>query len=80
MDDLQPPGVLTTSGDIEFGIEEILDSRIRKIGRGSRKEVLVKWTGYAKPSCHPEVDFQETAALDAYEIKIMTRRTGGVML
>ena len=68
-DDAQPPGMLVENGETEFGIEEILSSRVRKIGRGKRKEVLVKWIGYAKPSWHPEIDFQETIALDLYETK-----------
>lgn len=65
-DDAQPPGILTNSGEIEFGIDEILDSRIRKIGKGKRKELLVKWTGYAKPTWHPEIDFKETIAFDTF--------------
>lgn len=68
-DDTQPPGLLTDNGDIEFGIDEILKSRLRKVGRGKRKELLVKWTGYAIPSWHPETDFLETTAYEAFQAK-----------
>lgn len=65
-DDSQPPGIVMDDGDIEFGIDKILKSRMRKVGRGKRKELLVKWTGYAKPSWHPEIDFLETTAYDTF--------------
>lgn len=38
-DDTQPPGLLTETGEIEYGIDEILQSRVRKVGRGKRKEL-----------------------------------------
>lgn len=69
-DDAQPPGILMNDGEVEYGIDEILNSRLRKVGRGKRKEVLVKWTGYAKPTWHPEIDFLETSALELYESKL----------
>ena len=69
VDDSQPPGILMDNSDIEFGIDEILNSRYKKVGRGKRKEVLVKWTGYAKPSWHPEIDFDQTIALDKFKKK-----------
>lgn len=68
-DDIQPQGLISSSGDIEFGIDEILNVRWKKIGRGKRQEVLVKWTGFATPTWHPLDDFQETVALDVYEAK-----------
>jgi hypothetical protein len=66
-DDTQPPPTLSKEGDEEFGVEKILQARTRRIGRGLRREVLVKWAGYANPSWHPLADFQETTALDAFE-------------
>lgn len=33
-DDAQPPGLLMGNGELKFGIEKVLDSRIKKIGRG----------------------------------------------
>ena len=69
-DDVQPTGILMSDGETEFGIDKILDTRFKKVGKGKRKEVLVKWTGYARPSWHPEKDFQNTVALDNYESKL----------
>ena len=69
VDDSQPPGILTDAGDQEFGIDHILRARSKKIGRGQRREVLVKWTGYAQPSWHPLRDFQDTVALETFEAK-----------
>lgn len=68
-DDIQPQGLQMMDGDIEYGIDEILQVRTRKIGRGKRKEALVKWTGYAITSWHPLDDFQDTIALDIFENK-----------
>jgi hypothetical protein len=68
-DDSQPPPVITKLGDEEYGVEEILRARTKRYGRGSRREVLVKWLGYAQPSWHPLSDFEETAALDAFEAR-----------
>ena len=68
-DDSQPPGIITSTGDEEYGVEEILRARTRRIGRGSRREVLVRWTGYAQPSWHPLKDFEDTVALDTFESK-----------
>ena len=67
VDDAQPPGKMMENAVLEFGVDEILNSRLRKMGRGKRKEVLVKWTGYAKPTWHPEIDFQETVALENFK-------------
>jgi hypothetical protein len=63
----QPPPIVTELGDEEYGVEKILRAKTRGYGRGSRREVLVKWLGYARPSWHPLSDFEETAALDAFE-------------
>jgi hypothetical protein len=65
----QPPAIITEDGEEEYEVEEILRARTRKVGRGSRKEVLVKWTGYAKPTWEPLANFEDTAALDAFEGK-----------
>lgn len=68
-DDTQPPGIVTETGDTEYGIDEILQSRVIKVGRGKRKELLVKWTGYAQPTWHPEQDFEDTIAFDVFQNK-----------
>jgi hypothetical protein len=63
----QPPAIITEEGEEEYEVEEILRARTRKIGRGSRKEVLVKWTGYTRPTWEPLTNFEDTAALDTFE-------------
>jgi hypothetical protein len=63
----QPPAVITEDGEEEFEIEEILRARTRRIGRGSRREVLVKWTGYARLTWEPLASLEDTAALDTFE-------------
>lgn len=49
MDDSQPPPI-RVDGEWEYQVEEILAARTRKIGRGKRREALVKWVGYAETS------------------------------
>lgn len=71
--DPQPPALLISDGDDgedsheEWSVERILDERTRRVGRGSRKEVLVKWVGYQRPTWEPRSALEETAALDAWE-------------
>ncbi|KAL5606185.1 uncharacterized protein BROUX77_003378 [Berkeleyomyces rouxiae] len=69
-DDAQPPHIEENDyGEPEFLVEQILRSRRRRIGRGFRRELLVKWVGYAEPDWRPRADFEETEALDAFEAK-----------
>jgi hypothetical protein len=63
----QPPAVVAEDGEEEFEVEEILRARTRKFGRGSRREVLVKWTGYTRPTWEPFASFEDTTALDTFE-------------
>lgn len=51
--------------DEEWQVEEIL--KAKKV-RG-KTELLVKWTGYAKPTWEPLSNFEETEALDRFEAK-----------
>jgi hypothetical protein len=44
-DDIQPPS-LFVDGEPEYTIEKIKRARLKKMGRGSRKKVLVKWKKY----------------------------------
>lgn len=70
-DDMQPPAVIRGSDDDgrgedeEWQVEEIL--KAKKV-RG-KTELLVKWTGYAKPTWEPLSNFEETEALDRFEAK-----------
>jgi hypothetical protein len=72
----QPPAITTDIGEEEFEVEEILRARTRKIGRGTRREVLVKWTGYARPTWEPLTNLENTIALDKFEAR---SRGGEVM-
>jgi hypothetical protein len=42
----EPPEPIEIDGYLEDEVEEILDKRIRKFGRGQQVSYLVKWTGY----------------------------------
>src|SRR5271163_2167307 len=71
----QPPAIIADDGEEEFEVEEILQARTRKLGRGSRREVLVKWSGYAKPTWEPLASLEDTAALDTFERRYGTAKT-----
>ena len=63
----QLPAIVLEDGKEEYEVEEILRARTRKIGRGSRREILVKWTGYSRPTWEPLASFEDTVALNAFE-------------
>ena len=54
-------------GEEEYEVKEILRAYTRRFGRGSRREVLVKWTGYTKPTWEPLASLEDITALDAFE-------------
>jgi hypothetical protein len=60
-DDAQPPAVLIDNND-EWAVEEILQTRTRRRGRGVTREVYVKWNGYAEPTWEPVENLDETEA------------------
>lgn len=66
VDDSQPPP-MRVDGALEYQVEEILAARTRKIGRGKRREALVKWVGYAETSWENVEVLQNCTALDAFE-------------
>ena len=68
-DNVQPPPLVPQSKDQneEFQVKRILKAKEKRIGRGSRREVFVKWTGYAEPFWHPRSDFEDTEALEKFE-------------
>ena len=65
-DDTQPDPVLVGDEE-EYEVEKILKERIVRQGRGRKKQYLVKWTGYAKPTWEPASAIEDTTALEAYE-------------
>lgn len=66
VDDSRPPP-LEVDGELEWEVEEILAARTRRVGRGSKREVLVRWTGYAEPTWEPLVELEGCSALDRFE-------------
>jgi RNase H-like domain found in reverse transcriptase/Reverse transcriptase (RNA-dependent DNA polymerase)/Integrase zinc binding domain len=66
VDDSQPPPIVV-DGEPEWEIEEILAARTKRVGRGERRQVLVKWLGYAQLSWHDLELFKDCEALDAFE-------------
>jgi hypothetical protein len=63
-DETQPPAVVAAhTNEEEWGVEEILEAKETR--RGTK--VLVKWTGYVKPTWEPLSAFLETEALDRFE-------------
>jgi hypothetical protein len=70
-DDTQPPPLLIDS-ELEYIIEKIKRARLKKMGRKSRKKILVKWKGYKKETWEPREEFLETEALAQFERKFGT--------
>ena len=67
-DDTQPPAISSDDdGNPEFEIQEILRARTHKQGRGKRRQVLVKWKGYALPTWEPLQAMKHTIALIEFE-------------
>jgi hypothetical protein len=66
IDDSQPPP-LVVDGELEYQVKEILDYRVRRVGRGSRIEVLVKWAGYVETTWEPLSSVENCEALDKYK-------------
>jgi hypothetical protein len=66
VDDSQPPP-LVIDGELEYQVEEILDYRVRRVGRGTRTEALVKWVGYTETTWEPLDSIEGCEALDRYE-------------
>jgi hypothetical protein len=64
-DDRQPP--LIQEEDVGWLVDSILCARWKKVGRGRRRECLVKWQGYYKPTWELLESLEDTAALDDFE-------------
>jgi hypothetical protein len=65
--DDQQPTANQSDGDELYDVDEILCCRNRRIGRGYRREALVKWTGFAEPTWNHLENLQNTLALEAFE-------------
>jgi hypothetical protein len=72
-----PDPVLNDQGEEEYYVEEILNHRIRRLGRGKRLEFLVRWTGYGPDADEwlPLIHVEDTVAYDRYEQE-MKRKFG----
>jgi hypothetical protein len=56
-----PP--LFINGEPEYIIKEIKRARLKKVSKGSRRKVLVKWKGYKEETWELREKFLETEAL-----------------
>jgi hypothetical protein len=61
-DNTQPPP-LFIDGEPEYTIKEIKRARLKKMSKGSRRKVLVKWKEYKEETWEPREKFLETEAL-----------------
>ena len=66
VDDNQPGPVIIEDQE-EYEVKKILKERTVRRGRGSQKQYLIEWTGYAEPTWEPASALQDVVALDAYE-------------
>jgi hypothetical protein len=58
----EPPPPVVVDDDLEYEVEAILDSRVRKRGG---LQYLVKWVGYHDPTWQPEIDLVHSPELVA---------------
>lgn len=67
--DTHLPGIVVEDEESpEYEVESILDEK-RARGRGTRKQYLVKWKGYARPTWEPESFVRDLQALDVWEAR-----------
>jgi hypothetical protein len=65
-----PP--LFIDGEPQYIIKEIKRARLKKVGRGNCREVLVKWKEYKEETWEPREKFLETEALAQFKRKFGT--------
>ncbi|KHJ34060.1 hypothetical protein EV44_g2434 [Erysiphe necator] len=58
--------VSADTGEEQY-VEKILRAENKKIGRGYRQSLLVKWKGFAEPTWEPRQNLEDTEALDVFE-------------
>lgn len=75
-DDYQPPGELI-DGEVEWEVEDIVDQKDKRVGRGWRRMYEVKWVGYRRTTWEPLSIVEDTAALDRWEARRMEE--GGIV-
>ncbi|KAI0999784.1 hypothetical protein K3495_g8416 [Podosphaera aphanis] len=66
-DDAQNPPITDDLEEPEYEVESILRARTVRRGRGSYRQALVKWVGWADPTWEPVINLKYTAALNTYE-------------
>ena len=66
-DDAQNPPVVDNLDEPEYEVESILRARTIRRGRGTFRQVLVKWVGWVDPTWEPIEYVKETVALDKFE-------------
>ena len=58
----------TDTSDEEYRVQEIVDERWRRYGRGQpRRELRVRWTGWDGATWEPASALADTEALDRWE-------------
>jgi hypothetical protein len=70
-DNTQPPPLII-NGEPEYIVEKIKRARLKKVGKGNRREILVKWKEYKKEIWEPRKEFLKTEALAQFERKFGT--------
>ena len=68
-DDAQNTPIVDGLNEPEYEIETILRARTVSRGRGSYRQALVKWIGWADPTWEPIEYVKETVALEEFEKK-----------
>lgn len=68
-DDAQNPPVVDELGESEYEIESILRARNIRRGRGTFRQGLVNWVGWADPTWEPIEYLEDTKALEEFERK-----------
>jgi hypothetical protein len=63
---------LFVDGEPEYIVEKIKRARLKKMGKGSRRKILVKWKGYEEEIWELREEFLETEALAQFERKFGT--------
>ena len=85
IDHEQPPPVLPQAGKEEENkstepeqfVERILRADTKRIGKGHKRYVLVKWKGFAEPTWETRSDMNDTVALDIFEERYGTKDNVG---